>query len=299
MNDHFGPGGALARALPEFEPRPQQAALAAEVASSLAAGRHLVAEAGTGVGKSLAYLMPALESGLRVVVATATKALQEQLLPLRRPARGGRARARRVAWRWSRAARTTSAAASCTASSRPCCRTAATGGRGRRCSAWLDETETGDRAELELEPSDALWAELAVGGDRCAGRRCPFVGELLRRGGARARRRGRPRDRQPRALLRAPRRRRRRAARARRGRSSTRRTGSRSRPPPGSAAGSPAPACGGSRSTSSARAATARSRCPRASSIASSGPASACCARSRRRPAAGACGPCRRRRRSC
>ena len=40
---------------------------------------------------------------------------------------------------------------------------------------WLDETETGDRAELELEPSEALWAELAVGGDRCAGRRCPFV----------------------------------------------------------------------------------------------------------------------------
>ena len=48
--------------------------------ASLAAGRHLIAEAGTGVGKSLAYLVPALESGLRVVVATATKALQEQLL---------------------------------------------------------------------------------------------------------------------------------------------------------------------------------------------------------------------------
>ena len=39
---------------------------------------------------------------------------------------------------------------------------------------WLDETETGDRAELPLEPSDALWAELAVGSDRCAGRKCPF-----------------------------------------------------------------------------------------------------------------------------
>src|SRR5260221_11547947 len=80
MEDHFGPGGALARALPEFEPRPQQAVLAAEVESALASGRHLIAEAGTGVGKSLAYLVPALESGLRGVVATATKGLQEQLL---------------------------------------------------------------------------------------------------------------------------------------------------------------------------------------------------------------------------
>ena len=66
--------------LPSYEPRPEQAALADQVERSLATGEHLVAEAGTGVGKSLAYLIPALASGLRVVVATATKALQEQLL---------------------------------------------------------------------------------------------------------------------------------------------------------------------------------------------------------------------------
>src|SRR3977135_2239176 len=42
-------------------------------------------------------------------------------------------------------------------------------------AGWLDTTETGDRAELELEPSDALWTEIAVGPDRCSGRRCPFV----------------------------------------------------------------------------------------------------------------------------
>src|SRR5438045_162670 len=80
MQEAFGPGGALAAALPEYEPRPEQATLAAEVERALATGEHLVAEAGTGVGKSLAYLLPALESGQRVVVATATKALQEQLL---------------------------------------------------------------------------------------------------------------------------------------------------------------------------------------------------------------------------
>src|SRR5580765_7314132 len=80
MDDAFGPGGALARTLPGFEARAEQAALAAAVERALTTGEHLVAEAGTGTGKSLAYLLPALESGQRVVVATATKALQEQLL---------------------------------------------------------------------------------------------------------------------------------------------------------------------------------------------------------------------------
>ena len=80
MDDFFGPAGRLSSAFPGFEPRPEQEALAAEVADALESRDHLVAEAGTGTGKSLAYLLPALLSGQRVVVATATKALQEQLL---------------------------------------------------------------------------------------------------------------------------------------------------------------------------------------------------------------------------
>ena len=80
MHEAFAPGGSLAATLPGFEPRPEQAALAEAVEHALATGEHLVAEAGTGTGKSLAYLLPALDSGQRVVVATATKALQEQLL---------------------------------------------------------------------------------------------------------------------------------------------------------------------------------------------------------------------------
>ena len=66
--------------LPGYEARAEQADLAAAVEAALACGEHLLAEAGTGTGKSLAYLIPALESGRRVVVSTATKALQEQLL---------------------------------------------------------------------------------------------------------------------------------------------------------------------------------------------------------------------------
>src|SRR4051812_21056900 len=80
MGQIFGPGGALERVLAGYEPRAEQAALARAVAGALDRGDHLLAEAGTGTGKSLAYLVPALESGQRVVVATATKPLQEQLL---------------------------------------------------------------------------------------------------------------------------------------------------------------------------------------------------------------------------
>src|SRR5215213_7740108 len=80
MDAFFGPAGRLSGALAGFEPRPEQEALAGEVADALESGDHLLAEAGTGTGKSLAYLVPALLSGQRVVVATATKALQDQLL---------------------------------------------------------------------------------------------------------------------------------------------------------------------------------------------------------------------------
>lgn len=70
---------ALAESLPGYEPRPQQQALAQAVEEHLAQGSHLIAEAGCGTGKSLGYLIPAILSGKRVVVATATKALQDQI----------------------------------------------------------------------------------------------------------------------------------------------------------------------------------------------------------------------------
>src|SRR5581483_8519412 len=174
MEELYGPGGALERVLPDYEPRPEQAALAGAVERALLTGEHLVAEAGTGVGKSLAYLLPALESGQRVVVATATKALQEQLLakdvPIAAAAVGRDVDAQVLKGR-----------------ANYLCRRLLQGFQpfllpdGRDGAAWeamqgwLDTTETGDRAELEIEPSAALWSELAVGPDRCSGRRCPFV----------------------------------------------------------------------------------------------------------------------------
>jgi Rad3-related DNA helicase len=75
--------GALATAVGALpgggEDRPGQVEMAEPVAAAVAGGRHLVVRAGTGTGKSLAYLVPAILSGRRVVVATATKALQDQL----------------------------------------------------------------------------------------------------------------------------------------------------------------------------------------------------------------------------
>jgi ATP-dependent DNA helicase DinG len=177
-DEFFGRGGRLKRVLPGYEPRPEQAALAAAVDAALATEEHLLAEAGTGTGKSLAYLIPALESGRRVVVSTATKALQEQLLtkdvPVAAAALGREVRVAVLKGRQNYL-----------------CRHGLHGfellggqlfPRAEDAAAfdalrgWIETTETGDRAELEVEPPEAVWSEIAVGADRCLGRFCAFAG---------------------------------------------------------------------------------------------------------------------------
>src|SRR5215218_7256493 len=174
MRDTFGPGGALAGALPGFEPRAEQAALAAAVEWALASEEHLIAEAGTGTGKSLAYLIPALESGRRVVVATATKALQQQLLAQDVPA-AARALGREVRVAVLKGRHNYVCRKQLHGFGPMLLRERADAEAFDALLPWLDATETGDRAEAPVEPSDSLWAEIAVGGDRCIGRRCPFV----------------------------------------------------------------------------------------------------------------------------
>ncbi|HVF62751.1 MAG TPA: ATP-dependent DNA helicase [Casimicrobiaceae bacterium] len=75
----FGKGGALERALPSFAFRPQQLAMAEAVSEAIASRSALIAEAGTGTGKTFAYLVPALLDGGKVIVSTGTKTLQDQL----------------------------------------------------------------------------------------------------------------------------------------------------------------------------------------------------------------------------
>jgi len=178
MRAFFGPGGRLAASLPGFEPRAEQAALAQEVADALERGEHLLAEAGTGIGKSLAYLVPSLASGKRVVVATATKALQEQLLTKDVPAAAA-ALGRDVDVAVLKGRQNYLCRKSLHTLALPLFRTAEDATEYERLQDWIETTETGDRAELAFEPRPTLWSELAVGPDRCAGRRCPFLGSCF------------------------------------------------------------------------------------------------------------------------
>src|SRR6185503_13495945 len=84
MNKIFGPGGLIANAHPEYEHRPGQIAMAEAVMRAFENRKHLIVEAGTGTGKTLAYLVPAVAAALggrgRVIISTGTKNLQEQLM---------------------------------------------------------------------------------------------------------------------------------------------------------------------------------------------------------------------------
>jgi ATP-dependent DNA helicase DinG len=174
----FGADGSLAQVLDRYEAREEQADLADAVSRALAERTHLLAEAGTGTGKSLAYLVPALASGRRVVVATATKALQEQLLtkdvPLAAAALGRDVNVALLKGRQNYLCRNRLQGFALLGGSmfaRPEDGRAFDAMRG-----WIESTESGDRADLEVEPAPTLWAELAVGSDRCLGRTCPHVG---------------------------------------------------------------------------------------------------------------------------
>ncbi len=181
MEELFGPGGRLESALPGFEVRDEQIALARAVADALDGGEHLLAEAGTGTGKSLAYLLPALASGQRVVVATATKALQEQLLlndvPAAAAALGRDVSCALLKGRENYLCRRSLHGLELLGGA--LLRTEEDAAQYDELRGWIETTETGDRAELPFEPRPALWAELAVGGDRCLGRNCAFRGVCL------------------------------------------------------------------------------------------------------------------------
>src|SRR5581483_2114622 len=79
LHQFFAPGGLLSQAHPNYEFRRGQLQMADAVERALAEKRHLIVEAGTGTGKTLAYLLPVIRSGKRVIISTGTKNLQEQL----------------------------------------------------------------------------------------------------------------------------------------------------------------------------------------------------------------------------
>ena len=178
--DILSPGGPVAAALGQYEERPQQLEMARAVEAAFAANRHLLAEAGTGVGKSFAYLVPAIlavQQERRVVVSTYTISLQEQLiakdLPFLREhlglpfkaelgkGRGNYLCARRLEAAARRADRLFSATRELD--------------QLARLSEWAIGTTAGSRQDVDFELADTVWERVRAESGVCAGRQCPNV----------------------------------------------------------------------------------------------------------------------------
>lgn len=178
----LGPDGPIATVHPQYESRPQQLAMAARVTAALNGARHLLVEAGTGTGKSLAYLVPALlwarQNRETVVISTHTITLQEQLLTREIP----------LLLQALDCAGEVDVALVKGRSHYVCLRKWDEAVAGAdfgtpiderffylRTLNWLSETETGDRAELQLAGAqEEFWSQILSEGETCLGPRCPW-----------------------------------------------------------------------------------------------------------------------------
>jgi ATP-dependent DNA helicase DinG len=168
LEDIFGEGGPLQRALPSFNVRRQQVHMAERIAAALTRREILTVEAGTGTGKTFAYLVPALLSGKRVLLSTGTRTLQDQLfakdLPLVGAAIGRPAKVALLKGRANYLCRHRLGEAD---SRRP-------DGMLERILSWSRITRSGDLAEVSgLADSHPVWAQVTSTRDNCLGTRCP------------------------------------------------------------------------------------------------------------------------------
>lgn len=176
---------AVTAALPAAEDRPGQVAMAEAVAAAIESGRHAIVQAGTGTGKTIGYLVPAILAGKRVVVATATKALQDQLaakdLPFLQehlPVPFGWAV---LKGRNNYVCRQRVTELEATDTGQGTLEIEEFGASLRsevdRLTAWSKRTASGDRSDLDWSPSDRAWQAVSVGSDECpGGNRCPQGG---------------------------------------------------------------------------------------------------------------------------
>ncbi|MBL8310502.1 MAG: ATP-dependent DNA helicase [Burkholderiales bacterium] len=176
----FGPDGALAQALPNFRARPQQIELAEAIAEAITSNGQLLAEAGTGTGKTFAYLVPALLSGGKVIIATGTKTLQDQLFDRDLP-------------RVRDALKLPIEAALLKGRTNYVCHyhLARTRSEGRftarehiahvqRIGAFAERSNTGDRADCETVPeSSPVWPLVTSTRDNCLGSECGHYKECF------------------------------------------------------------------------------------------------------------------------
>ena len=169
LEELLGKDGPFAQRLTGFEPRSGQLQMAQLVERGIMEGMHTIVEAGTGVGKSLAYLVPAVRSRKKIVLSTGTIALQEQLvnkdiplveaalgMPLRVTLLKGRAHYLcRLKHKRMRADRLLAGSPSM-----------------QRMWEWAERTRSGDRAELGFVPPPGEWEELDADADECVGEFC-------------------------------------------------------------------------------------------------------------------------------
>ncbi|MBF0175648.1 MAG: ATP-dependent DNA helicase [Magnetococcales bacterium] len=171
--DLFGPTSRLAREIPGYEVRATQQRMAGRVLDAVRENKFLLVEAGTGTGKTLAYLLPLLTLGEPVVVSTATKALQDQIvakdLPLlrrvvERPFRAAVLKGRGnyvCRYRFLQAEQDPAQHAS---RARP---------EWGRVAAWIQDTRTGDKDELPGLPENiSFWSVITSTTDNCLGQQC-------------------------------------------------------------------------------------------------------------------------------
>ena len=187
----FAPGGLLSKTHPAYEFRRGQLQMAQSVEEAIAEKRHLIVEAGTGTGKTLAYLLPVIRSGKRVIISTGTKNLQEQLffkdVPFLESAllesNGGKLSVCYMKGRNNYLCRKKLY----DLTDQPILSGLEEIEHYRAIAAWEKTTHTGDRAELaELPEASAVWHKLDARADTCLGQKCRdydrcFITEMRRR----------------------------------------------------------------------------------------------------------------------
>jgi ATP-dependent DNA helicase DinG len=191
LYNFFGPGGLLSKTHPAYEFRRGQLQMAQAVEQALEEKRHLIVEAGTGTGKTLAYLLPVIRSGKRVIISTGTKNLQEQLfykdIPFLEqalfPEGNGKLNVCYMKGRNNYLCKKKLY----DLTDQPVLSGLEEIEHYRAIAAWEKTTHTGDRAELaSLPEASALWHKLDARSDTCLGQKCSafetcFITEMHRR----------------------------------------------------------------------------------------------------------------------
>jgi ATP-dependent DNA helicase DinG len=191
LHQFFAPGGLLSRTHSAYEFRRGQLQMAQAVEQALAEKRHLIVEAGTGTGKTLAYLVPVIRSGKRVIISTGTKNLQEQLfhkdIPFLEQALFPDGKSKLSVCYMKGRSNYLCRKKLYDLTDQPVLSGLQEIEHYRAIAAWEQATQTGDRAELAgLPEASALWHKLDARADACLGQKCSawekcFLTEMRRR----------------------------------------------------------------------------------------------------------------------